>query len=187
MKKSLHLILIINIFLFLILSIYSCGSGGGDGSEGVGEDEIGYQNNDGISTDNENITKITTPHFSVASAYELTLKERVSDSISTIGKVDWYYFKAVETNKVLLVRCFSDTVRPDIELLVTIYEKDETNGLIRLYADHAAEGAQLPTDLRLSGYIDKPKDIYISVRDLMDDESSDSPYYLYVDYATGIN
>jgi hypothetical protein len=114
---------------------------------------------------------------------ELVLRQRMQGSISTVGEVDWYYFRAAEANTVMQVRCSSETIRPDVDLLVTIFQQDEQGNRTRLYADHAPDNGSSPADLKLNVYIDQPKDIVISVRDLMDDDSSDQPYYLYVDFS----
>jgi len=114
---------------------------------------------------------------------ELSLRERVSGVIAVPGEVDWYHYRAVEANNVLQVNCSSNTNRPDIELLVTVYQEDGEGNKVRLYADHAPEDSPLPADIKMNIYIDTPKDIYISVRDLMDDESSVYPYYLSIDFA----
>ncbi len=115
---------------------------------------------------------------------ELSLRTRMSGTIAREGEVDWYSFRAVETNTVLQVRCTSETLRPDVDLLVSVYELDESGKKVLLYADHAPDGGIQPADLTLNIYIDRPKDIYISVRDLMDDDASDNPYYISVDFAS---
>jgi len=114
---------------------------------------------------------------------ELSLNTTVAGSIADQGEVDWYHYQAVEANNVLQVNCSSNTYRPDVDLLVTVYEEDENGEKVRLYADHAPEGSQLPADMTMNVYIDSPKDIYIAVRDLMDDESSGNTYYLSIDFA----
>ena len=116
---------------------------------------------------------------------ELSLRQRVSGAISAPGEVDWYHYRAVEANNLLQVNCSSNTSRSDVELLVTVYQENPEGRRVRLYADHAPEDSQLPADIKMNIYIDTPKDIYISVRDLMDDESSDYPYYLSIDFANG--
>jgi hypothetical protein len=116
---------------------------------------------------------------------ELTLRQRMSGTISTVGQVNWYYFRAAEANTIMQVRCSSETIRPDVDLLVTIFQQDEHGNRTRLYADHAPDNGVSPADLTLNVFIDQPKDIVISVRDLMDDDSSNNPYYLYVDFSGG--
>ncbi len=113
---------------------------------------------------------------------ELQLGVQTSDSIGTEAEVDWFHFRAVEANRVLNIRCTSNTYRPDVDLMVTAYEEDESGNRVRIYGDHAMEDSQLPADISMNIYIDTPKDIYLAVRDLMDDEFSDNPYYLYLDY-----
>lgn len=119
-------------------------------------------------------------------ARELSLRDTVSGTISTTGEVDWYHYRTVEANNLLQVSCTSNTYRPDIQLLATVYEEDENGNKVRLYADHAPENSQLPADIKMNVYIDAPKDLYIAVRDLMDDGASDNPYYLSIDFADGV-
>jgi len=107
----------------------------------------------------------------------------VSGTIGSQGDVDWYHYRAVEANNVLQVRCTSETLRSDVDLLVSIYQEDAYGDRVLVYADHAPEDSVAPADLTLNTYIDQPRDIYISVRDLMDDDSSDNPYYILVDFA----
>ena len=116
---------------------------------------------------------------------ELNLGSTVSGTIATVGEVDWYHYRTVDANNVLQVACTSNTYRSDIELLATVYEEDANGNKVRLYADHAPEGSQLPADMLMNIYIDRPKDIWIAVRDLMDDEASNNPYYVTINFAQG--
>jgi hypothetical protein len=113
---------------------------------------------------------------------ELSLNRSVQGNIASAGEVDWYHFRVVEANNILKVSCTGSHMRPEVDVLVTIYEEDEDGNKVRLYAEHAMEDSELPTDITIYVYIDRPKDIYIAVRDLMDDESSSQPYYLTIDY-----
>ncbi len=113
---------------------------------------------------------------------ELTLGQSVSGAISTEGEVDWYHYRANEANSILQVKCSSNTYRPDVDLLVTVYEEDNDGNKVRLYADQALEESELPADIKMYLYLDAPKDLYFAVRDLMDDDASDSPYYLRIDF-----
>ena len=114
---------------------------------------------------------------------EMSLGQTVSGSIASMGDIDWYHYQVVDANTVLEVKCTSNTYRPDVDLLVTVYELDEEGNKVRLYADHSPEESQMPADIKMYIYIDSPKDIYISVRDLLDDDSSDNSYYLSLDLA----
>ncbi|MGC9324280.1 MAG: hypothetical protein ACP5G0_05960 [Desulfomonilia bacterium] len=116
-------------------------------------------------------------------AQELTLRQRVSGAISFEGEVDWYYFHAVEANNVLQINCTSETLRSDVDLLVSVYELDARGDKALIYADHSPDGALAPADLTLNVYVEEPKDFYISVRDLLDDEFSEDSYYLMVDFS----
>ena len=119
-----------------------------------------------------------------AAVSELSLGRSLSGTISSEGEVNWYHFRAVEANNVLQIRCTSETLRPDVDLLVTVFQEDEEGNKVRLYADHAPDGGISPADITLNIYIDQPKDIYVSVRDLMDDDYSDNPYYLTLDFGS---
>ena len=115
--------------------------------------------------------------------HELALQERVSGKISNVGAVNWYHFKTTEPGSVLQVRCTSETLRPDIELLVTLYQLDNNGNKTSIYGDHAPEKSLAPANLTLKALIDQPKDIYIAVRDYKDDKASNEPYFLSIDYA----
>ncbi|MFV1951905.1 MAG: hypothetical protein ACC630_08145, partial [Nitrospinota bacterium] len=69
-----------------------------------------------------------------AGVQELTLNEKASGTISENGEVDWYHFQAVEANNILQVNCSGNTYRPDVDLLVTVYQLDNTGKKVRLYA-----------------------------------------------------
>jgi hypothetical protein len=121
---------------------------------------------------------------SQSSAVEIEEGKSVTGTISEKGQVNWYHFRAVESNNVLQVRCTGETMRPDVEFLVTMYQRESNGTMTVLYGDHAPEGTVVPASLSLNAYIDHPRDIYISVRDLMDDEASTEPYHLSVGYAS---
>lgn len=114
--------------------------------------------------------------------HELALRQTASGSVATVGQVNWYHYRAVETNGVLQVRCSSDTLRPDVEYLVTVYELDPAGNRVRIAGDHVPDESLLPADLVMNVYVDQPKDLYIAVRDLLDDEASPNSYYLSVDF-----
>jgi len=114
---------------------------------------------------------------------ELALQQRVSGKISEIGAVNWYHFRTTDPGSVVQVRCTSETLRPDVELLVTLYELDENGNKKIIYGDHAPEKSLVPANLTLKALIDQPRDIYIAVRDYKDDKASDEPYFLSIDYA----
>lgn len=139
--------------LFILICLTACG--GGTGSDAT--DEAQYR--------------------------ELSMDSESRGAIETVGDVDWYHFRAVETNNVLQLRCNGETSVPEVEFLVTVYEKDADGALVRLWADHAPEDAALPANLVLNIPIPEPKDLYIAVRDLMDDEAApDTRYRLQLAY-----
>jgi len=105
----------------------------------------------------------------------------VSGTVSKVGEVDWYRMSVDKASSVMQLQLSSNTYRADVDLLATVYELDANGEKVRLYADHAPEDSQLPANVKINIGVSAPKDIYISVRDLMDDESSDNKYYLSVD------
>ncbi len=135
--------------LFLLLAITACGGGGDE------------------STDDE--TTVPT----------LTIGESQTQFISTEGEVDTYQLRANEANRFLHLHCEEQTSGSGVDLLVTIFEETDDGQLRRLFGKHKPDGASLGADLDLWVYIDVPKDLTITVRDLMDDDaSSDIPYHL---------
>ncbi|ETR73908.1 MAG: hypothetical protein OMM_00601 [Candidatus Magnetoglobus multicellularis str. Araruama] len=106
--------------------------------------------------------------------------QQVSGTIETKGNVDWYQYRTRRANSLLHIQCTNNTLRPDTELLVTAYKKNPDNTYERLYADHAPENSVLPTNIQMSLYVKHPQDIYLAVRDYMDDDTSIYPYYLKV-------
>lgn len=108
---------------------------------------------------------------------ELSIGETTTGSIQTIGEVDWYHFRAVETNSILQLTCGGEDMLPTVDYLVSVYEEDSDGKLLRLWADHAPEDGAQPADLTLNIPIDQPKDIYVTVRDLLDDEAAAEDHY----------
>lgn len=103
-----------------------------------------------------------------------------TDAISSIGEVDWYEYYPTESDLQINVEVTSDTLRSDIELLVTLYQLDENGDLERLYADHATEGAVTATDLHLIYGLDNSEKVLIAVRDLLDDAKATGDYSIKV-------
>jgi hypothetical protein len=109
--------------------------------------------------------------------------KRVSGEISTVGEVDLYHLRAVETNRTLQIKCTSDTLRPNVDLLVHVFEKNANGELVMLAGNHAPVGNLGAVTVKVDVPVTEPKDLYIHVRDLMDDESStNNPYYLIAYY-----
>ena len=107
---------------------------------------------------------------------ELQLDQTVTGAISVEGEVDLYHIRVNDANTILSVSVEGDTVHPDVDLLVTAY-KDEVSESTRMLADHAQENSYLPADVNMNIYLDSPKDVYITVRDLMDDEADPEQKY----------
>ncbi len=107
---------------------------------------------------------------------ELLFNRTITGSISEEGEVDIYHIRVNEANAILSVSVEGDTVHPEVDFLVTAYQNEvgENN---RVMSDHALEEAYQPADVNMNLYIDRPKDIYIAVRDLMDDEADPEQRY----------
>lgn len=106
-------------------------------------------------------------------------------AIERVGDVDWYEFTTTEDNQELAIKVQSKTVRPDIELLATVYKEDESGNKVRLYADHSTEGSVKTPEVDIALVIDEPQTIHIAVRDLRDDEADGYDYLLSIDAAAG--
>ena len=108
----------------------------------------------------------------------LDIGQSQTDYISVKGEVDTYRLRANETNRFLHLHCEERASGSDVDILVTVFE-DVGGQRRRLFGKHKPDGASLGADLDLWVYIDAPKDLYITVRDLMDDDASvDIPYHL---------
>ncbi|MCP3686848.1 MAG: hypothetical protein GY784_00405 [Gammaproteobacteria bacterium] len=124
---------------------------------------------------------------------DLTLDRQLEGTIGTVGDVDWYHFKPSQTllnsSDVLSVLVKSNTIRPDVDLLVTVFRQQADGTRQRLAADHATEQSVKPADIHIAFDLDANSEFYISVRDLMDDEASDNKYYitLTTDIGQGFN
>lgn len=106
-------------------------------------------------------------------------------AIERVGDVDWYQFETTEPNQELAIKVQSKTVRPDIELLSTVYKEDQNGNKVRLYADHSTEGSVNTPEVDMALVIDEPQTLHISVRDLRDDEADGYDYLLSIDAAAG--
>jgi len=108
----------------------------------------------------------------------LSENQQVSGTIESMGNVDWYQYRTRRAGSILNIQCTNNTQRPDTELLVTAYKKNGDGTYERLYADHAPENSLRPTNIQMNVLVKYPQDIYVSVRDFMDDDISSYPYYL---------
>ncbi len=111
---------------------------------------------------------------------ELFNNRAKTGSITTVGEVDWYEFQPTASDSQISIEVLSNTLRSDIELLVTMYQKDSTGELVRLYADHAPEDAVNGAEIEINYLLNNDETVHISVRDLMDDESATGNYSITV-------
>jgi hypothetical protein len=104
----------------------------------------------------------------------------VAETIGSEQDVDVYHVRANTTNGILSINCDGYAPYQEVDLLVTVYE-DEVAAENRLFADHAAENSAVTPKIDINLFIDEPKDIYITVRDLKDDDASlEEPYHISV-------
>lgn len=118
---------------------------------------------------------------------ELQVGETASGFIEKEGDVDTFHLRANEANKFLYIHCSEATSGSNVDLLVTVF--GENNGQrTRLFGKHKPDGATLSADLDLWVYINEPKDLYITVRDFMDDDASpDIAYQLIATFQDSAN
>ena len=121
------------------------------------------------SDDSENSTSPSTR--------ELLESEIVSGTIAMEGEVDWYSFNAVETNRTLTVNCKSAYRNSPIDFMVTVYERDAQGDLVLIFGKSAPEDAAEAANLLINVGIDQPKELFLAVRDLMDDDASEEIVY----------
>ncbi len=110
---------------------------------------------------------------------EMQLGVTQTATIETEGDVDTFHIRATEANRFLNVNCNEKSSGSGVELMVTVFEEDASGRRVRLFGKHKPQDATPPADLDMAIYIDRPKELYITVRDLMDDDAStDIAYHL---------
>lgn len=140
--------------LFLVLGLMACG-GGGDDESGNNEPAV----------------------------RELTVGETEIEYISSEGEVDNYLFRAAETNRFLRITCKENSQNSGVDVMVTVSEEAANGERVRLFGQHKRQGATTAADIDFLIYIDSPKNLYINVRDLMDDDANTNiPYHLRLQY-----
>ncbi|MBU1169321.1 MAG: hypothetical protein KKD44_07130 [Proteobacteria bacterium] len=123
------------------------------------------------------------------SIIELTVEDsdvisskRVQGEITTVGEVDRYFVNLAETGRNVQIKCTNETLRPDVELLVNVFEENAQGDMVMVAGDHARD-TDLTANIKVNVYVDAPKKLYINVRDLMDDNSSyNNPYFISASY-----
>lgn len=144
------------ILLIMALFIAGCGSDSSDNGSSIVE--IPVQNSDVISS------------------------KTVNGRIATVGEVDRYFVNLAETGRNVQIKCVSETVRSDVELLVNVFEENSQGELVMVAGDHGPVDSQLKYNVKVSVFVDTPKKLYINVRDLMDDDSSSHDYTISASY-----
>jgi len=114
---------------------------------------------------------------------ELQLGVSESGFIETEGDVDTYRIRAAEANRFMNIACKENSSGSGVDLLLTVFEENPNGQRVRLFGKHKPQNATPPADLDIMVYIDQPKDLFITVRDLMDDDASeDIAYQLVCDF-----
>ena len=140
--------------LLLVLGLMACG-GGGDDESGSSEPAV----------------------------RELTVGETEIEYISSEGEVDNYHFRAAETNRFLRITCKENSQNSGVDVMVTVSEEAANGERVRLFGQHKRQDATTAADIDFLIYIDRPKHLYIDVRDLMDDDANTKiPYHLQLQY-----
>jgi len=126
---------------------------------------------------------------SVSAIREIQLGVTESAFIESEGDVDTYRIRAAEANRFMNINCKEKSSGSGVDLLVTVYEENANGRRVRLFGKHKPQNATPPANLDIIVYIDRPKDLFITVRDLMDnDASEDIAYHLMCDFmASGID
>lgn len=115
---------------------------------------------------------------------ELTMGVTETGTIETMGEVDTYSLQVAETNRYLTITCDEKSSGSGVDLMVTVFEEDEDGNRTRLFGKHKPLDATPPADIDMTLYIDEPKNLIITVRDVMDDDASSTvAYHLTCDYA----
>ncbi|SMF63007.1 hypothetical protein SAMN02745866_04060 [Alteromonadaceae bacterium Bs31] len=96
--------------------------------------------------------------------------------INPVTDVDWYSIQVNEPGLIGL-NVFNETLRYDVEILTTVYEKDANGDLQRLAADHFPEGSSANSSLTINVNVTQAKTLYIAVRDLDDNDASATETY----------
>lgn len=92
---------------------------------------------------------------------------RKTGEIETTGDIDRYKMTLNDYNRDVQIKCTSETMRPDVDLLVNVYEMNSDGELIMVAGNHAPEDGMFPADIKINLFIDQPKELYVFVRDLL--------------------
>jgi len=139
-----------HISLSLFTSLLLLGCGGSSDEPNVSDDEQGIR----MLEKNSNLSGVINP---------------VSD-------VDWYTIEMREPGIVAL-KLYNETMRYDVDVLATVYEEDANGDLQRLAADHFTEDSASSSSLNINVNVTAAKTLYVAVRDLDDNDASDSESY----------
>ncbi len=114
---------------------------------------------------------------------EIQLGVAESAFIEAEGDVDTYRVRAAEANRFININCKETSSGSGVDLLVTVYEENAGGQRVRLFGKHKPQNSTPPANLDIMVYIDQPKDLFITIRDLMDNDSSeDIAYHLTCDF-----
>mgnify|MGYP000066584906 CR=1 FL=1 len=96
--------------------------------------------------------------------------------INPVTDVDWYTINITEPGIVAL-NVYNDTQRYNVDILATIYEEDSNGTRKRIAADHFPEESATDSSLSINVNITEPKKLFIAIRDLDDNEASETETY----------
>ena len=137
----------------------------------------------GCGSDSDDDSSEVVDHGDENGVRALTQGASLSGVVNPVGDVDWYSLEVKESS-VVGIYVHNEALRADVDLLVTVYEKDSQGNLNRLAADHAVEDSSLASRISLNVLVDTAKTLEISVRDLNDDNASTlETYYISYDIA----
>ncbi len=106
----------------------------------------------------------------------LQQNNNMSGVIHPVTDVDWYEIDVAEPGLIAL-NVFNETLRYDVDILTTVYEKDTEGELQRLAADHFPEDSSASSSLTINVNVTQAKTLYVAVRDLDDNDASETENY----------
>ncbi len=101
-----------------------------------------------------------------------------SGAISKTGEVDWFSVKTNANNQVVSFNVSSVTKRPTVDLLVGVYTINDQGKKELITGKHASENTTNQGTVNINVLIEEQQEVFVSVRDLKDDEYAESQEYV---------